>query len=232
MLVAVEPVAQRAAGPVAGATRGGHRAVVRRSSADEYEDQPAVASSSPEGRGRATATRRTPNCRRTWNGSCSTTRSARHVGAQRWRRWRSSRTSSRSRGPRSPRIRGVDPDGVIRTLQARGYIDRGRPRRRAPGQAILFGTTAVSSSRSSASTRWPTCRPSPSSCRHRGPRSWKRWSTACASTHRPTQTCLTASSNRRCGSSGRPSPRSCRRANACRRCWPFVAGAVAACART
>jgi len=38
-------------------------------------------------------------------------------------------------------IRGVDPDGVIRTLQARGYIDEvGRDN--GPGQAVLFGTTA------------------------------------------------------------------------------------------
>jgi segregation and condensation protein B len=38
-------------------------------------------------------------------------------------------------------IRGVDPDGVIRTLQARGYIDEiGRDP--GPGQAVLFGTTA------------------------------------------------------------------------------------------
>lgn len=37
-------------------------------------------------------------------------------------------------------IRGVDPDGVLRTLQARGYIDEvGRDP--GPGQAILFGTT-------------------------------------------------------------------------------------------
>ncbi len=37
-------------------------------------------------------------------------------------------------------IRGVDPDGVLRTLQARGYIDEvGRDD--GPGQAILFGTT-------------------------------------------------------------------------------------------
>jgi len=37
-------------------------------------------------------------------------------------------------------IRGVEPDGVIRTLQARGYIDEvGRDT--GPGQAILFGTT-------------------------------------------------------------------------------------------
>jgi segregation and condensation protein B len=39
-------------------------------------------------------------------------------------------------------IRGVDPDGVIRTLQARGYIDEvGRDA--GPGQAILFGTTGA-----------------------------------------------------------------------------------------
>jgi segregation and condensation protein B len=37
-------------------------------------------------------------------------------------------------------IRGVDPDGVIRTLHARGYIDEiGRDE--GPGQAILYGTT-------------------------------------------------------------------------------------------
>ena len=37
-------------------------------------------------------------------------------------------------------IRGVDPDGVLRTLQARGYIDEvGRDP--GPGQAILYGTT-------------------------------------------------------------------------------------------
>jgi segregation and condensation protein B len=37
-------------------------------------------------------------------------------------------------------IRGVDPDGVIRTLQARGYIDE-VARDSGPGQAVLFGTT-------------------------------------------------------------------------------------------
>ncbi len=37
-------------------------------------------------------------------------------------------------------IRGVDPDGVLRTLHARGYIDEvGRDD--GPGQAMLFGTT-------------------------------------------------------------------------------------------
>jgi segregation and condensation protein B len=37
-------------------------------------------------------------------------------------------------------IRGVDPDGVIRTLHARGYVGEvGRDN--GPGQAILYGTT-------------------------------------------------------------------------------------------
>jgi segregation and condensation protein B len=37
-------------------------------------------------------------------------------------------------------IRGVDPDGVLRTLQHRGYVDVvGRDP--GPGQALLFGTT-------------------------------------------------------------------------------------------
>jgi segregation and condensation protein B len=39
-------------------------------------------------------------------------------------------------------IRGVDPDGVLRTLQARGYIDQvGRDT--GPGQAVLWGTTSM-----------------------------------------------------------------------------------------
>jgi segregation and condensation protein B len=38
-------------------------------------------------------------------------------------------------------IRGVDPDGVLRTLQGRGYIDSvGRDS--GPGQAVLYGTTS------------------------------------------------------------------------------------------
>lgn len=39
-------------------------------------------------------------------------------------------------------IRGVDPDGVLRTLQARGYVDV-MARDPGPGQAALFGTTPV-----------------------------------------------------------------------------------------
>ncbi|MGA1344968.1 MAG: SMC-Scp complex subunit ScpB [Ilumatobacteraceae bacterium] len=39
-------------------------------------------------------------------------------------------------------IRGVDPDGVLRTLSARGYVTEvGRDD--GPGQAVLFGTTAL-----------------------------------------------------------------------------------------
>jgi segregation and condensation protein B len=39
-------------------------------------------------------------------------------------------------------IRGVDPDGVLRTLQARGYVDLvGRDT--GPGQAMLWGTTTL-----------------------------------------------------------------------------------------
>jgi segregation and condensation protein B len=37
-------------------------------------------------------------------------------------------------------IRGVDPDGVLRTLQARGYVTE-VARDSGPGQAILYGTT-------------------------------------------------------------------------------------------
>jgi segregation and condensation protein B len=38
-------------------------------------------------------------------------------------------------------IRGVDPDAVLRTLHARGYITE-VARDNGPGQAILYGTTA------------------------------------------------------------------------------------------
>ena len=37
-------------------------------------------------------------------------------------------------------IRGVDPDGVLRTLQSRGYVDQ-IARDPGPGQAVLWGTT-------------------------------------------------------------------------------------------
>ena len=58
-------------------------------------------------------------------------------------------------------IRGVDPDGVIRTLQGRGYIDdAGHDAGSGPGGAVRHD--AGSSSRSSGSTRSTNCRRSPS----------------------------------------------------------------------
>ena len=39
-------------------------------------------------------------------------------------------------------IRGVDPDAVLRTLQARGYVTE-VARDSGPGQAVMFGTTAL-----------------------------------------------------------------------------------------
>jgi segregation and condensation protein B len=39
-------------------------------------------------------------------------------------------------------IRGVDPEAVMRTLQARGYITE-VSRDEGPGQAVLFGTTSL-----------------------------------------------------------------------------------------
>src|SRR3954471_1655970 len=39
-------------------------------------------------------------------------------------------------------IRGVDPDGVLRTLQARGYVDQ-MGKDPGPGQAVLWGTTSL-----------------------------------------------------------------------------------------
>lgn len=39
-------------------------------------------------------------------------------------------------------IRGVDPDGVLRTLQARGYVTE-VARDTGPGQAIMYGTSPL-----------------------------------------------------------------------------------------
>lgn len=39
-------------------------------------------------------------------------------------------------------IRGVNPDGVLRTLRRLGYVD-GVDRAPGPGQALLFGTTSL-----------------------------------------------------------------------------------------
>ena len=100
-------------------------------------------------------------------------------------------------------IRGVDPDGVIRTLQARGYIDEvGRDTRPGPGGAVRHDRR--SSSRSSGSTRSTTCRRSPSSSP--APTSSRRSSTACGSRRCPCRGPMAPNrltgSSRRSGSSG------------------------------
>ena len=79
-------------------------------------------------------------------------------------------------------IRGVDPDGVLRTLQARGYVDQvGRD----PGPVRpCCGAPRCCSSRSSGSTRSPICRRSPSSCP--APTWSRRSSTACGCRRTPT----------------------------------------------
>ena len=107
-------------------------------------------------------------------------------------------------------IRGVNVDGVMRTLQQRGYIEEvGRDP--GPGQAVLYGTTRCSSS-GSASTRSTTCRRSATSCP--APR-WSRRSSR-------------GSRDRRRVSDAAPS----RRASACRRCWPGPASAAGGRARS
>ena len=59
-------------------------------------------------------------------------------------------------------IRGVDPDGVLRTLQGRG-LDRRRRTRPRPGSGRAVRHDGQSSSRSSVWTRWTSFRRSPSS---------------------------------------------------------------------
>ena len=67
-------------------------------------------------------------------------------------------------------IRGVNVDGVMRTLQQRGYIEEvGRDP--GPGQAVLYGTTRLFLETLGLDTsinwrRWPTSCPAP--------RSWRR----------------------------------------------------------
>ena len=78
-------------------------------------------------------------------------------------------------------IRGVDPDAVLRTLQSRGYVDQVGPGSRARARPCC-GARRRSSSSGWASTRWPTCRRSPSSCP--APTWSRRWRPGCASAGR------------------------------------------------
>ena len=75
-------------------------------------------------------------------------------------------------------IRGVNVDGVMRTLPAAGLHRRGRPRPRARARPSCTAPRRCSSS-GSASTRSTTCRRSATSCP--APTSSRRSSTACGS---------------------------------------------------
>ena len=159
------------------------------------------------------------------------------VAARRSRRWRSSPTSSRSRAPRSPSIRGVDPDGVLRTLQARGYVDEvARDTGPGPGDPVRHDADVPREARPRLAS--PTCRRSPSSSP--APTWSRRSSTACGSpiADGPSPTCPTPPDW-----TVEPEPplweqwaeqerRSSRRASGCRRCWRHAGGAAGGSART
>jgi segregation and condensation protein B len=119
-------------------------------------------------------------------------------------------------------IRGVDPDGVLRTLQARGYVTE-VARDTGPGQAIMYGTTPSFLEKlglNSLSDLPPIA--------DFVPARWSRRSnTASVSMCQQTMPQLTdripsGNWNRRCGSSGREELR-CRRAGVYRK-RPFEAG--------
>ena len=142
-------------------------------------------------------------------------------------------------------IRGVDPDGVMRTLQARGYIDE-VARDTGPGQAILYGTTTTFLERlglDSVDDLPPiaefipgadvvealedglrvtpvievgTARSRQRGARRRIPRQWHR----------------ILSRSHRSGSSGPSRARNSPRASGCRRCSPPPDGGAGGCART
>ena len=138
-------------------------------------------------------------------------------------------------GRRDP---GVDPDGVLRTLQARGYIDEvGRDD--GPGQAILFGTTSTFLEKlgiDSVDDLPPIAEFIP------GPDVVEALEHGLRVTPEIDVT-TTAHRTRRCDASIEPGApalgaerpsgaQSCRRANGCRRCWPRSASAAGARART
>ena len=75
-------------------------------------------------------------------------------------------------------IRGVSVDGVVRTLEQRGYIGE-VARDPGPGQAVLFGTTPEFLVKMGLDSLVAAARRSPSSCP--APTSSRRSSTACGS---------------------------------------------------
>ena len=158
------------------------------------------------------------------SGSCWTARRAGCPGP-RWRPWRSSPTGSRSPGPGSPAVRGVNVDGVIRTLMSRGLIEDVGTDPDTGG--LLYRTTDLFLERLGLSI----CR----SCR----RSARCCPTSTGSTmsdpenppRKPREGERATTSGRR-PAAGRAPPtrrgRTARTASGCRRCWPRPASRPAA----
>ena len=214
MLVAHEPVPPELLAQLARASGGRHRAVVRRAGRRPTTTTAAASSwcASPA----ATATRPIPTSPRTSSASCSHDQRARLSGAALETLAIVAYKQPISRAQIAS-IRGVDPDGVLRTLQGRGYIDAvGRDP--GPGQAVLYGTTADVPREARARLASATCRRSPSSS---PAPTWSRPS-------RPgCGRCLADAREPPLWTRSRRAP-SGPRASGCRRCWRAGAGAAAA----
>ena len=105
-------------------------------------------------------------------------------------------------------IRGVDPDGVLRTLQARGYVTE-VARDPGPGQAVLFGTTPhVPREARARLARRPAADRRVRARRRRGRGARARAAHRRLPTH-PADPTDRRSSSRRSGSSGRPRTQRC-----------------------
>ena len=138
VLVAHDPVPPDVLAQLARASGGRHRAVVRASwpSPTVVEAAGSSWSASPA----ATATRPTPTSRPYVERFLLHDQRARLSGAALETLAIVAYKQPISRAQIAS-IRGVDPDGVLRTLHVRGYVDA-VARDTGPGQAVLYGTTA------------------------------------------------------------------------------------------
>ena len=122
-------------------------------------------------------------------------------------------------------IRGVDPDGVLRTLQARGYVTE-VARDAGPGQAIMYGTTPTFLEKlglNSLSDLPPIAEFVPGADVVEALEYGLRIDVSVA---------RCPSLSRRSGSSGLPRTPSSRKVSGCRRCWRSAGGAAGGSART
>ena len=122
-------------------------------------------------------------------------------------------------------IRGVDPDGVIRTLVGPRLHRRGRARR-GPGQAVLFGTT-----RCVPREAGPRLGRRPAADRRVHPRCRRRRGARARLAGDAVRRCPTTLSHRS-GSNGKRPTASCPAVSGSRRCSPRSGGGVAGCARS